>query len=159
MSSNYKFKSDTIENDYGVFSIEETMQLNDKRRISRINSSSLSSNNSLSGRRSSMSNSSNISEVAPAIKSTSHHFRMIVCGDSGIGKSALVQALSSSSSTTTTTTSHTSFEPVEVFNKENSDTCIVDTCGYGALLRVCKYKNVIIFIYTALSPSYLFRLR
>lgn len=83
MSSNYKFKSDTIENDYGVFSIEETMQLNDKRRISRINSSSPSSNNSLSGRRSSISNSSNISEVAPAIKSTSHHFRMIVCGDSG----------------------------------------------------------------------------
>lgn len=63
----------------------------------------------------------------------------------GIGKSTLVQALSSIIPSTTTT-----FEPTEVFTKEG-DTCIVDTCGYGALLRVCKYKNVIIFIYTFLS--------
>lgn len=87
MSSNYKFKSDTIENDYGVFSIEETMQqLNDKRRIiSRINSSSFSGRrNSISSSSSSNSSSNgNISEVVPAIKSVSHHFRMIVCGDSG----------------------------------------------------------------------------
>lgn len=82
MSSNLKFKSDSIENDYGVFSIEEPVQLNDKRRVSSI--SLCNSNYSISGR----SSNDNRCEVAPTIKSTSHHvksnhFRMIVCGDSG----------------------------------------------------------------------------
>ncbi|KAG2211813.1 hypothetical protein INT47_004499 [Mucor saturninus] len=76
--------------------------------------------------------------VAPKLKSlpitqqSSSHFKIMVCGDSGIGKSALVQALTTVVEERSNVKN--SYTPIEVFIPE-TDTCIVDTCGYGASIR------------------------
>ncbi|KAI8637309.1 Septin-domain-containing protein [Parasitella parasitica] len=76
--------------------------------------------------------------VTPKVKSldqTHHQFRLIVCGDSGIGKTSLVHALTST--TPIPEGDHPTspmLKPIEVLSK-NSDFCVIDTCGYGALLR------------------------
>ncbi|RCH79039.1 Septin 4, partial [Rhizopus stolonifer] len=65
------------------------------------------------------------------MQTTKHQpvFRIIICGDSGIGKSALVQAL-----TSTEIGGNISLEPIETYA---NNLCVIDTCGYGAMLR-CK---------------------
>ncbi|CEP12366.1 hypothetical protein [Parasitella parasitica] len=76
--------------------------------------------------------------VTPKVKSLDqahHQFRMIVCGDSGIGKTSLVHALTST--TPIPEENHPGspvLKPTEVLSA-NSDLCVIDTCGYGALLR------------------------
>ncbi|GAN03632.1 hypothetical protein MAM1_0044c03087 [Mucor ambiguus] len=78
--------------------------------------------------------------VVPKVKSldqTHHKFRMIVCGDSGIGKTSLVHALTSTLPLPEEEDSHVTnpaLEPTEVLSM-NADLCVIDTCGYGALLR------------------------
>lgn len=73
----------------------------------------------------------------------------------GIGKSALVQAFTSVIEERSV---KNNYNPIEVFIPE-TDTCIVDTCGYGALLRV----NITLSFYLVfqtnkciLGRSYLF---
>ncbi|KAI8076414.1 uncharacterized protein B0P05DRAFT_545792 [Gilbertella persicaria] len=63
------------------------------------------------------------------MQTTKHQpvFRIIICGDSGIGKSALVQAL-----TSTEIGGNISLEPIETYA---NNLCVIDTCGYGAMLR------------------------
>ncbi|KAF1798233.1 Septin-domain-containing protein [Mucor lusitanicus] len=70
-----------------------------------------------------------------------HKFRMIVCGDSGIGKTSLVHALTSTLPLPEEKEEEDShhatspvLEPTEVLSM-NADLCVIDTCGYGALLR------------------------
>ncbi|EIE87922.1 hypothetical protein RO3G_12633 [Rhizopus delemar RA 99-880] len=104
------FQDSTFETDFGVKSVDD--------------SSVFSSSLGLSKRHSMIATSQLI------LKDGTNHFRMIVCGDSGIGKSALVQALS----TLSVNQSTSSLEPSESF-VPSTDTCIVDTCGYGATVR------------------------
>ncbi|KAK4517784.1 uncharacterized protein ATC70_001128 [Mucor velutinosus] len=78
--------------------------------------------------------------VVPKVKSldqTHHKLRMIVCGDSGIGKTSLVHALTSTLPLPEEEDSHVAnpvLEPIEVLSID-ADLCVIDTCGYGALLR------------------------
>ncbi|KAL9540959.1 hypothetical protein MBANPS3_009389 [Mucor bainieri] len=81
--------------------------------------------------------------VVPKVKSldqTHHKFRMIVCGDSGIGKTSLVHALTSTlplpeeEGEADSHVTNPVLEPTEVLSM-NADLCVIDTCGYGALLR------------------------
>ncbi|KAI8994871.1 Septin-domain-containing protein [Pilobolus umbonatus] len=62
------------------------------------------------------------------------YFRMIVCGDSGIGKSALVHALSATPISERNNSTHDSYEPIEVMNPANN-ICMIDTVGYGSILQ------------------------
>ncbi|KAI9274057.1 Septin-domain-containing protein [Helicostylum pulchrum] len=75
--------------------------------------------------------------VVPKVKTLSQQkssqFRMIVCGDSGIGKSALVQTLAGLEDLPENN-NESPFQPIEVFVPD-TDICIVDTIGYGALIR------------------------
>lgn len=59
----------------------------------------------------------------------------------GIGKTSLVHALTSISPLPEEENHLNSpmLEPIEVLSM-NSDLCVIDTCGYGALLRV-KYTH------------------
>ncbi|KAI8335601.1 Septin-domain-containing protein [Blakeslea trispora] len=55
-------------------------------------------------------------------------FRIIICGDSGTGKTTLANLLALSENINR----KPSLEPIEI---KNNNMCIIDTCGYGALSK------------------------
>ncbi|CEI88399.1 hypothetical protein G6F70_002675 [Rhizopus microsporus] len=110
-----KYVQDTsFDTEFGVKSVNDSLLLDSKSTLTKRNSITTTS----------------------LLKDGTSHFRIIICGDSGIGKSALVHALSTADNSDNTTRANppSSFEPTEYF-LPSTDICVVDTCGYGASIR------------------------
>ncbi|KAL7308908.1 hypothetical protein PS15m_011048 [Mucor circinelloides] len=128
----------TKENDFGITSISDTIEPKNGSTQQQLYQHQKYQQQQQSTQRQCDSNSLN-EWVVPKVKSldqTHHKFRMIVCGDSGIGKTSLVHALTSTLPILEEDSHVTSpvLEPTEVLSM-NADLCVIDTCGYGALLR------------------------
>ncbi|KAI9267365.1 hypothetical protein BY458DRAFT_512131 [Sporodiniella umbellata] len=102
-------KDSVFETDFGVKSLDDNMNFNTV---------------------SSLTKRTSISTSSVRLKDNTQHFRMIVCGDSGVGKSALVSTLTAQE----INPPGCSTEITELY-VPFTNICIADTCGYGASVR------------------------